>query len=130
MYDDGTIETQQTTKMDVKLDASRLEQLYWCEVALATFGLARFSRCAIRLVVGGPALLCFGPLVDGRRAIVGGWFSRRPGGTIRWHTDGVQASVVLEGFLSLLGGPLWRLESAFHDLVGRRLLARVALGVG
>jgi hypothetical protein len=32
----------------------------------------------------------------------------------------------VEGFAPLLQGSLWRLELSFHDLVGRRFLARVA----
>jgi hypothetical protein len=43
------------------------------------------------------------------------------------HDDGMIAtSVAVEGFTPLLREPLWRLESSFHDLVGRRFLARVA----
>lgn len=51
---------------------------------------------------------------------------RRPGGEIVWRADGEHASVVVQGFAPLLRGPLWRLESSFHDLVGRRFLTRIA----
>ena len=108
------------------LDAVCLEQLYWVEVRRVTFGLARFSRDAIRLFGGWPVLLRLGPLVDGRRAILGGLIARRPGGTIAWQADGVHVSVVVEDFSPLLQGPLLKFEALFHDLVGKRFLARVA----
>ena len=57
---------------------------------------------------------------------LGGLIASRPGGTIAWRADGEQASVGVEGFAPLLRGSLWRLELSFHDLVGRRFLARVA----
>jgi hypothetical protein len=34
--------------------------------------------------------------------------------------------VLRECFAPFLRGPLWRLESSFHDLVGRRFLAQVS----
>ena len=125
-HDDGTIDTLQRAPVDSRLEPAQLERLYWEEIRRVTLGAARFTRGAIR--VGGfwPALLRFGPLVDGRRAISGGLFARRAGGTIAWHADGEQASVTVEGFAPLLGGALWRLEAWFHDVVGRRFFARVA----
>ena len=123
---DGTIDSLQRAPSGSRLDPAQLERLYWEEIRRVTFGATRFTRGAIR--VGGlwPALLRFGPLVDGRRAISGGLFARRAGGTIAWHADGEQASVTVEGFAPLLGGALWRLEAWFHDVVGRRFFARVA----
>jgi hypothetical protein len=38
--------------------------------------------------------------------------------------------VDVAGFSPLLRGPLWRIESLLHDLVGRRFLARVAREAG
>jgi hypothetical protein len=125
-HEDGTIDTSQRAQVEAVLDALRLEQLYWDEIRRVTLGLARFSRSAIRFVVVWPIVLRFGPLVSGRRAILGELIARRPGGTTAWRTDGEQASVELEGFAPLLRGPLWLLEQSFHDLVGRRFLARVA----
>src|SRR6187551_951848 len=52
----------------------------------------------------------FGPLVGGRRAVLGGLVARRPGGTIAWRAAGEQASVEVEGFAPLLRGPFWQLE--------------------
>jgi hypothetical protein len=42
------------------------------------------------------------------------------------QTDGEHTAVIVQGFAPLLGGPFWRFEEWFHDLVGRRFLARVA----
>jgi hypothetical protein len=125
-HDDGTIDSLQRAAVGSRLEPAQLERLYWEEIRRLTLGVTRFTRGAIR--VGGfwPALLRFGPLVDGRRAISGGLFARCAGGTIAWHADGEQASVAVEGFAPLLDGPLWRVEAWFHDLVGRRFLARVA----
>jgi len=125
-HEDGTIDTCQRANLGARLDALRLEQLYWDEIRRLTLGLAQFSKSTIRLLGVWPVVLRFGPLVDGRRAILGGLFARRPGGAIVWRSDGEYTSVAVEGFAPLLRGPLWRLESSFHDLVGRRFLARVA----
>lgn len=121
----GTLDTLQRAQIDATLDGARLEQLYWLEVRRVTFGVARFSRGAIRLFGAWPVLR-FGPLVDGRRAILGGFIVREPGGSIAWRADGVHVSVEVEGFAPLLQGPLLRFEALFHDRVGRRFLARVA----
>jgi len=130
MREDGTVDMLQRARLGIVVDAVRLEQLYWGEVARATFGLARFSGNAIRVAGGWPALLRFGPTVDGRREIRGGWFARRPGGTIAWRCDGEYLSVAVEGFAPLVRGQLWRLETMFHERVGRLFLARVKLEVG
>jgi hypothetical protein len=124
-HKDGTIDTSQRAQLETMVDAARLEQLYWDEIRRVTLGLARFSRSAIRFVGVWPVVLRFGPLVDDRRAILGGLIAR-PGGSIAWRTNGEHASVELEGFAPVLRGPLWRLEQSFHDLVGRRFLVRVA----
>ena len=125
-HDDGTIDSLQRAPVGSRLEPARLERLYWEEIRRVTFGATTFTRGAIR--VGGlwPALLRFGPLVDGRRAISGGLFARRAGGTIAWQADGEQASVTVEGFAPLLGGSLWRVEAWFHDVVGRRFFDRIA----
>ena len=91
-----------------------------------TLGFARFSGDAIRFVGLWPVGLRLGPLVAGRRAILGALIHRRPGVTIAWRPDGEQTSVEVEGFAQLLRGPFCRLEVSFHDVVGRRFLARVA----
>jgi hypothetical protein len=124
--EDGTIDTFQRAHVEAVVDALRLEELYWDEIRRATLGLARFSRGAIRFVGVWPVVLRLGPLVGSRRAILGGLITSRAGGTIAWRADGEQASVEVEGFAPLLQGSLWRLELSFHDLVGRRFLARVA----
>jgi hypothetical protein len=129
MREDGTIDLLQRARLGIVVDVLRLEQLYWGAVARATFGMARFSGGAIRVVGGWPVLLRFGPSVDGRREILGGWFARRPGGTIAWRCDGEYLSVEVEGFAPLVRGPLWRLESMYHERVGRLFLARVELEV-
>jgi len=129
MREDGTIDVLQRARLGTVVDVTRLERLYWGEVARATFGVARFSGGAIRVVGGWPVLLRFGPSVDGRREILGGWFARRPGGTIAWRCDGEYLSVEVEGFAPLVRGPLWRLESLFHERAGRLFLARVELEV-
>jgi hypothetical protein len=109
----------------VVLDCVQLEQLYWDAVRQATLGLVRFSGSAVRLLGVWPVFLRFGPLVGGRRVILGGLMARRPGGTIAWRANGVYAAVEVEGFAPLLRGRLWRLELVSHDLVGRRFLALV-----
>jgi len=121
----GTLDTSQRARIVTVLDVARLEQLYWEQVRRATFGLVRFSGDTIRLFGGWPVLLRLGPLLEGRRAILGGLIVRRPGGTIAWRADGVHVSVVVEGFSPLLQGPLLRFEALFHDRVGKRFLARV-----
>ena len=124
--EDGTIDVLERGQGDVALCPRDLEQLYWDEIRRATFGVVRFSRGGIRLFGLWPVVLRFGPLVDGRRAIVGGLMARRPGGSIAWRADGEQTSVAVERYAPLLRGRLWRLQLSFHCLVGRRFLARVA----
>jgi hypothetical protein len=124
-HEDGTLEMTQSAPAAVALDGPRLEQLYWDEIRRTTLGLARFSDGRVRLLGIWPVLLHLGPLEASRRKILGGFIARRPGGTIAWRADGVHASVAVEGFSPLLRGPLWRLESAFHELIGRRFLTRV-----
>ena len=125
-HDDGTIDTTQRAPVGVVLDCARLEQLYWDAVRRATLGLVRFSGSAVRLLGVWPVFLRFGPLVGGRRVILGGLMARRPGGSIAWRANGDYAAVEVEGFAPLLHGRLWRLELLSHDLVGRRFLALVA----
>jgi hypothetical protein len=127
---DGTIDSFQRAAGGSELEPTQLESLYWDEMRRVTLGAARFSREAIR--VGGvwPVILRFGPLVDGGRPIVGGLFARRAGGTISWRADGRDTSVSVEGFAPILRGPFWRVEAWFHDLVGRRFLARVPRETG
>jgi hypothetical protein len=125
-HEDGTVDTTQRAPVGVVLDGVRLEQLYWDAARRATRGLVRFSGSAVRLLGVWPVFLRFGPLMGDRRVILGGLMARRPGGTIAWRADGVYAAVEVEGFAPLLRGPLWRLELASHDLVGRRFLALVA----
>jgi hypothetical protein len=88
--DDGTIESLQRAPAGSKLNPALLEWLYWEEMRRVTPGAVRFTRGAIR--VGGvwQVILGFGPLVDGRRAIVGGLFARR--------ADGEHTSVTVQGF--------------------------------
>ena len=126
MHDDGTFDSFQSAHVGSALDAARLERLYWDEIRRVTLGVATFSRGALRLAGIGPALIRFGPVVNGRRAIAGGIFARRAGGTIGWSADDERTAVAVEGFVPLLRGPFWRLEARLHDLIGRRFLARVA----
>lgn len=126
MHASGTIDTCQCAPITVGLDVARLEQLYWDAARRTTLGSVRFSGDALRLLGVWPVLLRFGPVVDGRRAILGGLFARRSGGTIGWRADGVHVAVDVAGFAPTLRGPLWRIEALLHDLVGRRFLARVA----
>ena len=84
-HDDGTIHSFQSAHVGSELEPAQLERLYWDEIRRATLGAARFSRGAIRVAGLWPVILRFGPLVDGRRPIVGGLFARRAGGTIGWQ---------------------------------------------
>jgi len=129
-HDDGTIDSMQRVNVGSELDSTQLERHYWDEIRRATLGAVRFSQGALR--VGGfwPVILRFGPPVDGRRAIAGGLFARRAGGTIGWQADREQTAVIVRGFAPLLGGPLWRVEAWLHHLIGRRFLARVARKTG
>ena len=122
----GAIETRQRASIAVSVDPTRLEALYWDAVRGGTLGCVRFSRDALRLLGVWPVLLRFGPLIDGRRTILGGLFARCPGGTIEWRANGVDVAVEVVGFTPLLRGPLWWIEALLHDRVGRRFLARVA----
>jgi hypothetical protein len=130
MHASGTIDTCQRAPIAAAVDVMRLELLYWEAVRRVTLGWVRFSRDSLRFLGVWPVVLRFGPLVDGRRAILGGLFARRPGGTIEWRANGVDVAVDVAGFTPLLRGPLWRIESLLHDLVGRRFLARVAREAG
>lgn len=126
MHANGVVDTCQRAPIAATVDVVRLQGLYWDAVRRVTLGLVRFSEDALRLFGVWPVLLRFGPLVEGRRAILGGLFARRPGGTIEWRANGVDVAVDVTGFTPLLRGPLWRVESLLHDLVGRRFLGRVA----
>jgi len=130
MHADGTVDTRQRAPLAAAVDVVRLEALYWDAVRRVTLGSVHFSEGALRLLGVSPVLLRFGPLVDGRRTILGGWFARRPGGTIEWRADSIHVAVEVVGFAPLLRGPLWRIESWLHDRVGRRFLARVACEAG
>jgi hypothetical protein len=124
MHPDGTVDIVQTGPADGEHTPEALEAIYWRELGGATFGIARFSRDGVRVLGFWPALLRFGPLTDGARPIVGGIFAREPHGAIRWWTADGSVAVGVERFAPLLRGPFWRFESWFHDLVGRRYLAR------
>ncbi len=126
MHASGTMDSRQHAPIAATVEAVRLERWYWEAVGLVTLGWVRFSHDALRLFGVWPVLLRFGPLVDGRRAILGGVFARRPGGTIEWRANGVDVAVEVTGFTPLLRGPLRQFESLLHDLVGKRFLARVA----
>jgi hypothetical protein len=125
-YASGAVDTRQHEAMAAAVDVLRLEVLYWDAVRRVTLGWVRFSGDALRLLGVWPVLLRFGPVIGGRRAILGGLFARRPGGTIEWRANGVDVVVDVTGFTPLLRGPLWWIESLLHDLVGRRFLGRVA----
>ena len=125
-HDDGTIDVVQSGPSAVSPTAERLEAVYWTELRRTTLGLVRFSRDAVRVLGLWPALLRFGPMMDGARPIVGGIFARRPHGTIRWVAGGGTVVVAVERFAPLLRGPFWRIESWLHDLVGRRYVSRAA----
>jgi hypothetical protein len=130
MHASGTVDTRQRASIAAGVDWLRLEQLYWDATRRVTFGVVWFSSDALRVLGVWPVLLRFGPLVDGRRMILGGLFARRPGGTIEWRSDGVHVAVEVVGFAPLLPGPLWRIELLLHDLVGRRFLTYVAREAG
>ena len=121
---DGTVDIVQTGPADAERTPETLQAIYWHELRRSTFGVARFSRNAVRVLGIWPTLLRFGPLTDGARPIVGGIFARKPHGAIRWWTADGTVVVAVERFAPLLHGPFWRCESWFHDLVGRRYLAR------
>jgi hypothetical protein len=125
MHDDGTFDSFQGAHVGTGLDPAGLERLYWDEIRRVTLGAARFSRGALRFAGIWPALLRFGPVIEGRRAIAGGVFARRAGGTIGWSADHEHTLVTVEGFVPLLRGPFWRVEAWLHDVIGRRFLARV-----
>ena len=121
-HEDGTVDVVQRGPASWEPSAEELQRLYWRELARATFGLTRFRRNAVRVVGIWPALLRFGPMRDGARPIVGGIFARRPHGVIRWTATEGEVAVAVEGFAPLLRGPLWRFESWFHGIVGRRFV--------
>jgi hypothetical protein len=66
---------------------------------------ARFA-----LSVSGPSSCASGPLVGGRRAVLGGWSLAGRAGRLPGEPHGEQASVEVEGFAPLLRGPFWQLE--------------------
>jgi hypothetical protein len=127
--DNGTVDIVQSGPARWEPSPDELQNLYWRAVHSATFGLVRFSRDALRLLGLWPVLLRFGPMLDGGRPIVGGIFAREAHGSIRWSAGGNEVVVAVHGFAPLFVGPLWRFESWFHDLVGRRFLS-LASGPG
>jgi hypothetical protein len=122
-HSDGTFDIVQRGPAAWQPSADDLQRLYWSEVRRATLGFAGFSRGAVRVFGLWPVVLRFGPMVDGRRPIVGGIAVRKASGAIRWSSEDGVVEVAVEGFAPLVRGPLWRFESWFHDLVGRRFLA-------
>jgi hypothetical protein len=128
-HPDGTIDVVQSAPARSAPPPDALESIYWSELRRATFGFARFSDDAVRVLGVWPALLRFGPRVDGGRPIVGGIFARKPHGVIRWSAADGKVVVAVERFAPLLRGPLWRIESWLHDVVGRRYVRRAA-GLG
>lgn len=130
MHTNGTIDACQRAPIAASVDAVQLELLYWGAVRRVTLGWVQFSGDSLRLLGVWPVLLRFGPSVEGSRAILGGLFARRPGGTIAWHANGTEVEVKVTGFTPLLRGLLWRVESLLHNRVGRRFLARVAREAG
>ena len=123
-HPDGTVDIVQTGPAVAEHTPEALQAIYWRELRGATFGVARFSRNAVRVLGIWPVLLRFGPPANGARPIVGGIFARRPHGAIRWWAADGSVVVAVERFAPLLRGPLWRGESWFHNVVGRRYLAR------
>ena len=124
---DGTFDIVQTRAgARGRSPPRRCRSFYWRALSASTFGLVRFRRDSIRILGVGPVLLRFGPLRDGRRPIVGGVFSRKPYGALRWLAAGGEVVVEVERFAPLLKGPFWRLEIWLHDLVGRRYVVLAA----
>jgi hypothetical protein len=123
---DGTFDIVQRGPARGPFTAEALQSFYWRALSASTFGLVRFRRDSIRILGVGPVLLRFGPLHDGRRPIVGGVFSRKPYGALRWLAAGEEVVVEVEKFAPLLKGPFWRLEIRLHDLVGRRYVVLAA----
>ena len=128
--EDGTFDIVQRARAAGAPSGDELQRLYWREVRATTFGLVRFSRGAIRVLGLWPTLLKFAPAVEGRRDIVGGMFARHPYGAIAWSADRGEIVVSLEQFAPRLRGPFFRAERWFHDVVGRRFLARAARAGG
>jgi hypothetical protein len=126
---DGTFDIVQRGSASWQPSAEQLERLYWVAMRRATLGVVALSQDAICVFGLWPALLRFGPLLDGGRPIVGGIFAREPYGAIRWSATQTEIVVAVERFAPLLRGPFWRFESWFHDRVGRRFLV-VASGPG
>jgi hypothetical protein len=121
---DGTLDIVQTVSAAASQTPDALEAIYWGELRAATFGLAKYSHGAVRVFGLWPALLRFGPMADGARPIMGGIFARKPHGAIHWFVADGTVVVAVERFAPLLRGPFWRFESWFHELVGRRCVAR------
>jgi hypothetical protein len=128
--DDGTYDIVQRGPLAGALAPAELEQLYWDEVRASTLGLVSYSRNAIRIFGVWPQLIAFERGAGERRQIVGGLFARHPYGSVIWAAHDGKATVAVERFAPRLPAPLFRLERWFHDLVGRRFLARVSRAVG
>ena len=119
---DGSYDIVQRGTAPGAFSPETLQTIYWRALGASTFGLVRFKRDSVRILGVGPVLLRFGPMRDGRRSIVGGVFSRKPYGAIRWLAKDGEIAVEVERFSPLLKGPLWRLELWLHHLVGCRYL--------
>ena len=120
--DDGTYDIVQRGHASGAFAPETLQAFYWRALRNSTFGLVRFRNDSIKILGVAPVLLRFGPMSDGRRAIVGGIFSRQPYGAIRWSSERDEVVVAVEKFAPLLKGPFWRFETWLHDLVGRRFV--------
>lgn len=125
--------------------ARMLSSVYWPEVERTTWGLVRARASAegvvLRLAMGGPALLRFGPAAVSTGAppavtcthpIAGGLLARRPGRSIRFEQRAQDGSMLvvsaISGFHPALaarpGAPAWtgelykRVQSRLH-IAGR-----------
>lgn len=124
--EDGTFDIVQWAAAGDVRAPDELERLYWRTLRSTTFGVVRYSRGAIRFFGVWPALISFGPAESGRREIVGGMFARHPYGAIVWSSGPDRTLVALEQFAPRLRGRFFAVEHWFHDIVGRRFLARAA----
>lgn len=152
----GAFESVQRTALSTPVversvaGATRLGELYWCEVERSTYRVIRI-RCTadgldVRLLGLGPALLRFGRpehavssnTVRCLYPIRGGLLARAPGGSISFTQTGfdvVEVSSAIAGYFPRLArrrqGRRWpellypHVQARLHVALGRRYFARL-----
>jgi hypothetical protein len=125
-HEDATIDTSQRAQVEAALDALRLEQLYWDEIRRVTSASCASREARFALSVFGLSSCASALWSAADEPSWADWSLAGRAGQLPGEPTASRPRVEVEGFAPLLRGPFWQFEQSFHDLVGRRFLARVA----